>query len=241
MAFITPDIGQSESAVNAQSTTYFVQKAILECPGAPDTLVQSKLQDVVNSFYRDSLAWREVVGPYKIVANRNEITLNPVDQYTSVQYVLGAYLLPDSNGGNRPQYLKASPTLLVGTDVGPPAAFFMMKPDLMQLFPSPNATLGAVLYVYAALRPEVNTPRLPDLATTHHFDALMAGLLARLYAMPRKPWTDKDLARDKTNEYKRYLLRFQDEARRGYSLAAAPFRFPRFANNGSQGGVYAAR
>lgn len=235
MALITLDAGQSEVAINGQSVTYLVQKAIIEVPGAPDTLVESKLQDVLRAFYTDSLAWREVVGPYKIIAGRNEIQLNPVDQYTELKYVLGAYIYSPTS--NTKQYLSPSPRLLVGTDTAPaPNQFYMLQTDVMQVYPIPQTTLGQVLYVYAALAPVINTPRLPSVATTHHFDVLMAGLLARLYRMPRKPWTDAEAARDYEREYKRGMLRFRDEANRGYSTAEAPRRFPSFANNGSQGG-----
>lgn len=243
MALITLDGGQSESAINGQSVDYFVQKAIIDCPGAPETLVESKLQDVLRAFYTDSTAWRQFCGPFKVVQGRQEVQLNPVDQYTQLQYVLGAYLYPSVAGGNAKQYLKASPRLFVGADTGTPAAFFMLTPDTMQMFPTPNETLGQVLYVYGVCTPLINTPRLPNISTTHHFDAIMAGLLSRLYAMPNKPWSSKESSKDYDRFYKQCLSRFRDEANRAYSSAEAPFRFPTFANNGSQGmgGVYSAR
>ncbi len=241
MAVITLDGGQSETVVNGQSTDYFVQKALMECPGAPDTLVQSKLQDVLRAFYTDTGAWRTILAPYKIIADRDEIQINPVDQYTEARYVLGAYIYPGVGSTNAKAYLKPSPRLLVGGDRGQPAAFFMREPDVMQLYPMPNLTYGSVLYIYAIIAPLIITPRLPNISVTHHFDAIMNGLLARMYAMPNRPWTDKDAAAKHERMYNRDKLRYRDEANRAYSSADAPFRFPRFANNGSQGGIYAAR
>lgn len=229
MPVITLDGGQSETAVNGESATYFARKAVLECPGAPDTLIESKLADVLSSFYQDSLSWRKVVGPYKIIAGRDQVHVNPVDQYTEARYVLGAYIWDGTS--NAKQYLRPSPRLLVGGDVGQPCSFFMLEPDIMQLYPMPNVTLGPQLYVYAALEPNILTPQLPSISTTHHFDAIMAGLLSRLMMMGNKPWTDKDMAMRYEKDYKRGVLRYRDEANRGYSTAEAPFRFPSFANN----------
>lgn len=241
MALITLDGGQSETAINGQSTDFFVQKAILECPGAPDTVVESKLQDVLRAFYTDTGAWRMILEPYKIIADRDTIQLNPVDQYTELRYVLGAYIYPGAGSSNAKAYLKPSARLLVGTDRAQPCAFFMQEPDVMQLYPMPDQTYGTVLYVYAIVAPLILTPRLPNISVTHHFDAIMNGLLARLHGMTNRPWTDRDAAAKYERAYNRDKLRYRDEANRAYSSADAPFRFPRFANNGSQGGVYAAR
>src|SRR5271167_4042403 len=85
--------GQSSAAINGQSLDYISQQVLQQCPGCPDTLAQSVLQNVIREFYYKSTGWREMIGPYTInQATPNNmqsatIYLNPVDQYSQCHLV----------------------------------------------------------------------------------------------------------------------------------------------------------
>jgi hypothetical protein len=237
MAIITFDGGQSSTATNSQSTTYLAQKVIQQLPAAPDTLVQSVLQDVLREFYSKSTAWRENVGPYYMVTGQDTIYLNPIDQYTELTNVLYAFIYPGVNGGNSPQRLNPAVRKIFGNDSNIPYSFFMEKPSKMILYPVPDKNYGQqgiLLYVYGILRPVINTPQLPEIAITHHADALMWGTMARLMRMPKRPWFEKDLANMYQKMYVREIVRFRDEANRAYAGVDTPFKFPSFAGRYSQ-------
>jgi hypothetical protein len=234
MALVTLDgVGQSSSAIAGQSTTYIVNKIISRSPAIPDSLVNSELQDTLRHFYTMSTAWRDIVGPYNVSKGvggaSNPLQLNPVDQYKQVQFVLNVYLYPTATGGNFPQALIGSARMLIGPDVSPPARWFMIRPDLMQIYPIPDKNYGATLYVYAVLLPVVNTTRLPNIAITQHLDALMWGTMARLYRMKGKPWSDPVAAGDYHQMYNKEILLARDQANRAYSGVDTPARFPPFA------------
>lgn len=234
MALVTLDgVGQSASAVGGQTTTYIVTKILTRSPGIPDTLVNSELQDTLRHFYTMSTGWRDVVGPYNVAqglgAPSNPVQLNPVDQYRQIQYVLNAFMYPGPNGAEFPQQLIGSARLLVGPDVAPPSRWFMIRPDLMQLYPVPDKTYGPILWVYAVLLPVVNTTRLPNIAITQHLDAIQWGCMARLYRMKGKPWSDPQAAMDYERMYRQEILKVRDEANRSYSGVDTPARFPPFA------------
>lgn len=236
MAIITFDGGQSSTATNSQSATYIQQKVIQQLgPAAPDTLVGSVLQDVIREFYARG-TWRKIVGPYLIVAGRDTIYLNPIDQYSQLQYVLQPYVYPGYDGGNTRQFLRPSPRKVVGSDTGAPSSFWMQAPDQMVLYPVPDKTYGRLLYIDAFLVPVLNTAQLPTISTTHHLDALEWGTLARMYMMPKRPWSDKQLAQEYRRMYQREILRYRDEANRAYGPADTPFRFPPFAGGFQNGG-----
>lgn len=245
MAIVIQDGGQSSSATNAQSTTYITQKILQGMPGAPDTLVQSVLQDVIREWYTKTASYRDVIGPYAMpqgIGGQNYVVpLNPVDQYRQIQHVLQAWIYPSSpGGGNTRQFLRPSTRLIVGSDTAQPSTFFMQDPYTMILYPPPNQNYGRVLYVYAILLPVVNTPQLPNLAITHHLDGLMWGTQARLYRMKGKPWADKTLAEEYQRMYRQEMLRIRDEANRAYAGVDTPIFFPPFAGSfysGSQLGV----
>lgn len=242
MASVTLDGGQSSAAIGGQTLEYIVNLLLQELQGAPDGLVRSKLQLTMRDFYTKSTAWREVVGPYTVVLNGDEVDLNPVDQNSSVQFVLAAWLLGIEQPGQKTP-LAVSTRLIVGADRGQPRAYFMLTPSKMQLYPVPDRAFGRVLFAYSALIPTAGAIILPDIAFTHHLDALMSGTFYRMYAMPKKPWTDKDLATFHERKYRQEINVWRDFAIRGQSSADVPFRYPTFANVPGQqlvgGGVQA--
>jgi hypothetical protein len=234
MAIVTLDgVGQSSTAVAGQSTTYIVDKILARSPAIPDSLVNSELQDVLRHFYTMSTGWRDTIGPYPVNQGvggpNNPIQLNPLGQYSQVQFVLSTWLYPSANGAQFPQRLIPSARLLVGPDIAPPSRWFMIRPALMQLYPVPDKNYGSILYAYAVLTPVVNTTRLPEIAVTQHLDALQWGTMARLYRMKGKPWSDPTMAGDYEMLYRKEILLARDQANRAYSGVDTPARFPPFA------------
>src|SRR5271168_4101398 len=114
--------GQSSAVINGQSLDYISQQVLQQCPGCPDPLAQSVLQNVIREFYYKSTSWRETIGPYNIslatVNNQpsSTIYLNPVDQYSQCHLVLGAFVYPDTSGGNTPRWLSPSGRPRFGND-----------------------------------------------------------------------------------------------------------------------------
>lgn len=236
MAILTPDGGQSSVAMAGYATSYFINKILTEMPAAPDTLVASKLDDCLRDFYTNTGAWREVIGPYNLVAGREDVFLNPVDQYSQVQTVLDVWLFPATPGGNQEQHLGVSNKKLFGLTPAPaPLWYWMESPDHMHVYPAPPTNLGQILFVYAIKLPLTNTTRLPTIAITHHSDALMWGTLSRLCMMPKKPWSDKDAAAEYMKLYRRECLRARDFANRSYSKSTPPWRYPGFAGRNNHG------
>ena len=242
MAIVTPSSGQSSSAINGQSTTYLKGNVLQQVHSAPDTLVDTVIQNVLREFYTMSTGWREIIGPYPLSINFDTVQLNPVDQYSNILIVLDAWLFPVPSNSNTRQFLMPSPRKIVGTDKGQPSAYWLETPDIMHLYPVPNISYGQVLYVYASMKPVINTTQLPPIATEHHFDALVSGALARLYRMPDKPWTDKEAAMFYTKEFRRGISLWRDFANRGHSgKIDTPMIFPPFAGKYSQGSQRGAR
>lgn len=234
MAIVTLDGGQSSSALGGQTITYVAQMVAQQVAGAPDTLILSHLTRVLNDFYTRSTAWRANVGPYPVNVSQATVDLNPIDQNTRLQFVLGAYLMPFNNS-NDPMTLAPSARQFLGGSPAPPTRYYMHHPDQMILYPSPDQTYGNILWVYGSLVPTSLAAILPDQSYTQHVDALIWGTLARLYAIPKRPWSDKELAATMQRDYRREILLYRDLANRGNGPADAPFRFPPFAGRcGSQ-------
>lgn len=236
MPIITVDGGQSSSPVAGKTLQYLGAIAAQQLPGCPDTLIQSQLVLVLRHFYTESSGWRCPVGPYPVTQGQQNIYLNPVDQDTEIAFVIQAYLYPfPSNASNTKQMLPPSTQQVLTNVPGPPASYFMLYSDQLQIQPTPDQTYGSVLYVIAAMRPSMGATNLPDIAFTHHLDGILAGLFARLYRMPKKPWTDVQGATMYQRTYTQEILKARDFAIRGQGSADVPFVYPSFATSRMQG------
>jgi hypothetical protein len=234
MAIVTLDGGQSSNAIGGQTIEYVQQMVQQQVAGAPGSLVGAHLTRVLLDFYTRSTAWREYVGSYSVSKGVNLISLNPVDQNSMVQFVLSAYLFP-LYGSNEPTWLSPCTRQFVGGEPALPCRYYMQKPDQMMLYPVPDQDYGSILYCYASLVPTQLSALLPDMSFTQHADALIWGVLSRMYAIPKRPWTDKEAAMMYQKDYRREILLYRDLANRGYGPADTAFRFPPFAGrSGSQ-------
>lgn len=230
MPIVTLDGGQSSAALGGQVIPYVEQLVAMQIPGAPDTLISAMLTLVLREFYTKSTGWRDLVGPYNVQTDPY-VQLNPVDQNRQLQFVLHAYLFP-WEGSDTPQPLVPQTRKPVGGSPQPPSRYYMETNDVMLLYPTPDKDYGNILFVYASLIPTSTAAILPNYAYTQHTDALMWGTMARLYAMKKRPWADKEMAMDFEKKYRREILIARDIANRGYGPGDTPFRFPHFAGRG---------
>jgi len=235
MAVVTQSTqSQSSAALAGQSTSYIKGLVLMQVAGAPDTLVDAVLQQVLREFYTMSNGWRVTIGPYNIGANVPQVQFNPVNQYGAVVNVFGVYLYPNATGGNTPQWLYVDSDQMRGTDTGPPVRIWMQTPDTGLLYPNPDKNYGSILYAVVSLKPVINTTQLPPISTEQHLDGLVSGVLSKLYSMPEKPFTNERAAKDHERIFKRQILMARDLANRQYATIDARRRFPEFAGRGSQ-------
>lgn len=232
MAIVTLS-GQSNAALGGQTALFLRMQALLQLAGAPDTLVDAQLLLTLKDFYTFTTGWRKVLGPYSVNQNQDTVYLNPVDQNSQLQFVHRAWLYPFMSGNAR-QFLAPAARKVVGNDKNPPSSFFMQAPDELVLYPVPDKAYGKVLYCEASLIPTTSAAQLPNVTFTHHVDAILNGLYARMYKMPQKSWTDKALAADYAKEYRKGRLVWRNFAERNYGPRDVPTLFPPFAGRGSQ-------
>lgn len=223
---------------DATGIQLLIYKILQYVPGCPDTTVSSFLLDVINEFYRKSTGWRvdfQVTGG--LVSGQDTYSLNPVDANTTLLYVLGVYLFPSVVGGNSRRWLYPQVRKVIGTDTDLPTTWFTSAPDQLIVYPKPDQNYGAEgvgLYVYGVCAPTAGGT-YPAITTTDHLDALQWGTLARLLAIPKRPWSDSKQAMIYDRMYRREIMRVRDMANRAYGGADTPLRFPPFAGRGSQG------
>lgn len=204
----------------------WIRALLIRLPGASEATVRCELEAAVHDFYHRSTAWREVVGPLNVSANQY-VWLNPVDMYADVQHVFGAHTIINSQRVELRRMTVREPGERPAAAA--PDSYYCTEPYTLELYPTPAAALGRVLYVTVALAPTAGTERLPDIAATHHFEGILALALHRLYSIPLKPWTNRQEARENEREASRRIRIARDEANRGHTMVDAPMRIPRWA------------
>jgi hypothetical protein len=205
----------------------WVNALLVRLPGATAALVRCELEAAVRDFYHRSAAWRETIGPYPIVAGQQFKWLNPVDMYADVQHVFGCHLVPPEGG--RVELCRMTGGRPGERLPGKPDSYYCTEPYTLELYPIPDQNYGSILYIDVALAPIAGTERLPEIASSHHYDGILACALWRLYAIPAKPWTNLQLAVAMERECRKRITAARGDAIRGHTEQEAPMRFSRWA------------
>lgn len=225
MAIIYCDTAGATTA-NCGLTLDLWKKPILaRLAGVTESLVTCELNAAVREFYIRSQAWREQIGPFNVYQDTDLVWLNPVDPYSNVLQVRGAWLQID----NVTYPLEPNTTRVTTPQTGQPMKFSTPDPYVLRLWPTPDKSYLEQLWIDTSLVPLPDATRLPNIASSHHFEPILEGALSRLYAIPNKPWTDPALAMVYLQSFKRRCVQWRDHAGRGYGPADVPFRFPAFA------------
>jgi hypothetical protein len=194
--------------------------------GATEGLVRCELNAAVREFYLQSNAWREQIGPYNIYQGQDVVWLNPVDAYSMVTYVRGAWIEDPETGRKVLQ-----PMTIRNTDNAPGDITHYSTPDpyVLRLWRMPEESMGAVLWIDATLAPLPDATRLPNIAASHHFEPILEGALSRLLAMPNRPWSDPALGMRYSQTFRRRCVEWRSISGQGYNRSDAGWRYPAFA------------
>lgn len=167
-----------------------------ELPGCTAAMVNFHLRSVAIEFCRSTSVWQATLDAIDAVAAQATYTLTlPADsQLVRVTELrAGVNLLwryRDREIADKDE--QASPCYRVDE---PP---FDLNADLTQITLQPDEvpTADAVdwLLISVALTPTLDAAAVPEFLLTQYRDTLRAGTLARLMAMGRKPWTDRELS-----------------------------------------------
>ena len=80
------------------------------------------------------------------------------------------------------------------TRAGSPLFFTQEHDDEILIVPKPFADAPAIILIEVALKPVQDSTHVDELIYRNNQDTIRHGTLARLYASPGKPYTNKDLA-----------------------------------------------
>lgn len=226
MSKIFADVGGTTTANDGLTLDKWMQRLTVRFMSAPESLLRAELLDTIREFFKESNAWREQIGPYDIFANNDLIWLNPVDAYSEAVYVKRVWVQEE---GKTPSFLQPLTMRYTEGTVNTPTNYSLPDPYVIRLWPMPAVTMKSVLWVDAILCPLPDATRLPNIAMSHHFDAILYGAFARILAIPNKPWTDLMLSMRMSQIFRRDITRLRSQSDQGYTNADPGWKFPAFA------------
>lgn len=167
--------------------------------GAPLVLAQQEIRAASIEFFARSLTHQAAMTPIASVIGQADYTIvNPVastviEQVLEVTYNGGAPLrfvrrLRDLNAAYGPTWATLSA-------VAPDYVFVNPQCTSVKLIKKPTSVIAGAINILAALKPlHTSTTIADDDLYQQHRLTISEGAKARLFAMPKKPWTNPDLA-----------------------------------------------
>lgn len=160
-------------------------------PAVERPLLDLQIRKVARDFYKRTTILRETF-TFDTVAGVSDYALTPT--YGEVSAIMAAWYatniqpLPVATEDRRP--LSAQ---------GQPRSWFAQVPNIITIYPTPDAVYP--MTVNAAVRPSNLTTDLPEEITNQYMEELSAGVLAAMFGMPGKPWTQSQSAKDAGRMY----------------------------------------
>lgn len=100
---------------------------------------------------------------------------------------------------------------------GTPVSWFLgPAPNQVTLWPTPDQTEADVLTARVVLNILPTATDLPDFAYIHHYDALLDGVLGKLYSHPAKPYSNATLAQYHLRRFQNGIGVATGQAKQGY-------------------------
>lgn len=161
----------------------WLQDILPRTPGVVRAVAKREFVLAAREFYRQSASWRETLAAVDVTAGDPTYTATPTDATSEVLQIVAVEYdgLPLDPKVDRP---------LGDVPTGTPTMWYPTGRSTFVLWPTPETTKLATLIVRVLLQPKDDTTTLPDMAYQLHYDALLDGVLGRLYAHPAKPYSN---------------------------------------------------
>ena len=176
------------------------QAAMLRLTGATPDAVDLESRWIISDFLARSRVWRRTIA-LALSAGVEDYLLGIANQESAV-LLLGA-----SYSGRE---LLLAPKPLVAMQDGLPTAVMLTDDRTARVYPTPTADVTEVVEVEVALTLLPTTESVIPAVVRPYHDIILQGVLARMYRIPDKPYTNQRLS----SEHQWYYDRGVYDARR---------------------------
>lgn len=196
-------------------------------PGSIPAVVLAELQQTILDFCRDTTAWRGVERGYDILTGVRTVDLNrPAPPPGPDRKVIGVIALYKS--GLQQHDLTHFP-VINGTIQGWTATGD--DPAVIELPSVPLADALAAIDAWVYYEPTdiVTLVALPVVFTTHYWETIYDGALARMFMQPDKPYSSGQAAGYHGKRYQLKKASARSRAAQGFTPSGQNWSYPNFA------------
>lgn len=207
-----------------------------ELPGCDLPIVNFHIRKVVRQFLKRTTLWREDVA-IVLVPGQSLYPVTPIvpgvtpsDSDTDVGVPLGILTCTVNNQVINPITEQTRPADGILVQPCQPNAFFQFTPDYVTFYPVPDnaATYTALLHIYKTIPLTAADQSMPDAIYSHYVEAIANGVKSSLMGMPKKPWSNIEMALTYNKMFADSTLALRDRFRSGGVRNATRITFPRF-------------
>jgi hypothetical protein len=157
--------------------------------GAEVPFVQRHIIAGAIDFCEQSWAWHQDADAQDVIVDQSKYTLVSPEDDTEIVKVLRVYV------DNKPIDVSSwdvieSNYALAKTLTGNAISYVQDYADDLTLFKIPDLGITDGLTYHVALRPVRNATVINDSVGSNYYDAIADAIKARLYEIPKKPWSD---------------------------------------------------
>lgn len=228
---------------------YFISEVMAELPGAEEGQITRVLNNVVREFYKETAAWHMTLdcSGVTLPAGATDLDLSSYVHAVTESRFADIYRIPAMWVDNVLIEPTATPDLSQNTNnyvtkIDSGEHFYHQGSGKIR-FSHPLSTAYAptkvvvvfilvpnVLVANVPIRVSPNSTdrELPILAYQEHAEAITSGVLARMMAMPSKPYTNPLMATYHGRKYRNDTIKYRNEAKRFLTFntnSTSPFPF----------------
>lgn len=171
-----------------------VERLLADVPGAPPLeLVREEMMEAVREFCRQSWVWNETSDPLPVHPKLARYEIEAPSGGVAAKILSLSYMGRELDAV-KPDWVEQQFGSFTGIAPGEPRWYTQEDSEELVLIPPPATRERAAMTMRVAFMPRRDAERIPALLLEHHRDALLDGARARMFAQPRKPWTDFEAA-----------------------------------------------
>jgi hypothetical protein len=220
---------EASGAEGQANLNLWLKDASVYVPGIHRSVLKRQLILACREFFEQSRAWRASIGPLNVVAGQNTYMLSPFNSTTDVVGVIAVAInaVPVMPIAFRPPN-DGTQTPPVPTN-NQPFGYYMLRPDVMALYPTPAKSLPGSLQVLCSLKPKASVKQVPHIAVSDFYEAILCGVVYRCLNQPGKPYSNPALAAQFESKFRTYIGMYAGLAKTGFNQAPS-WRFAPFGH-----------
>lgn len=176
--------------------TTLVPDVRVEIPEIPSFVAERQLLRALRMFCEETRCWRVDIS-VSVVANTPKVLLTSL--LPSGTELVDIIAVKNTDGGvpvePRTYMWLNQNTTDWRSETNTAASWYVLDGNnTIRFVPTPSATVTGRYYVRVAVKPLLTATVINDVVINKYDELIVHGALGRLYLIPRKPWTDANLA-----------------------------------------------